>query len=150
MDFWILYTSLAKSDLSEADLKSILEEARSTNQKLEITGILLKRNGYFIQLLEGPVSHVKKVYAKIIADKRHSNIQLLLESAAPQRIFPGWHMGFVDAANTDTDLLVSVKSAMESMGDLKERVLSALQVFSDVGLPPTHPQKTASSADSGR
>ena len=69
-------------------------------------------NNEFIQFLEGDSKSVKDLYANIAKDKRHSNIVLLTEADAEERIFKTWTMAFhsvntMDIANFEKDLFVN-------------------------------------------
>ncbi len=94
--FYLLYVSSATRPLSQDDLKSILEVSQKNNAKYGITGILLYKEGHFMQVLEGGEMLVKLVYAKIANDGRHENVVTLLEDETETRQFPNWTMGFFD------------------------------------------------------
>ncbi|MEL6406516.1 MAG: BLUF domain-containing protein, partial [Chloroflexota bacterium] len=49
----IVYVSYASHTMSESELVEILDTARENNQRLNVTGMLLYRDGFFIQALEG-------------------------------------------------------------------------------------------------
>jgi len=70
----LVYVSFANLDMSEDELRDILTKARENNQKLELTGMLLYRNGFFIQALEGEEEVVTALYEKIKQDPRHRSI----------------------------------------------------------------------------
>ncbi len=95
----IIYSSLATSALTMAELEDLLAWSRVRNEADEITGLLLyfapelARAPSFLQLLEGPADAVEATYARIAADTRHQDVQLVSRSDAPQRVFPDWTMG---------------------------------------------------------
>ena len=64
--------------------------------KLGVTGILLYKDGNFMQVLEGEKEVVMKVAATIEADGRHKGVIVLLQGEREQRDFPDWSMGFRD------------------------------------------------------
>jgi acylphosphatase len=90
----IVYISSAVPLLSNADLTALLEQSRQKNAELEITGILLYRDGDVMQLLEGPEEAVKKLVQTIYADPRHRSVIQLLERKISHRTFPDWSMKF--------------------------------------------------------
>ena len=95
--FQLVYISEAVEDLSYSDLENILKTARLKNLALNITGILIHREGFFIQLLEGPKDHVKEVMSKIIKDRRHKNLRIIHEwDQVQNRFFTDWSMSFLD------------------------------------------------------
>ncbi len=90
----ITYASSATQPFSDEDLKALLIKARDNNSKLGITGLLLYKDGNFMQTVEGPEDAVRELYKKINADPRHTHILKLLEYEITERSFPTWEMGF--------------------------------------------------------
>lgn len=90
----LVYVSAASRPFAERDLVDLLEQAREKNAKLGITGMLLFRDGAFMQALEGTKDHVKAVFEKIEKDERHECIVVLYEGPIKSRSFPDWSMGF--------------------------------------------------------
>ena len=98
--FHLVYVSAATHPLDKADLLQMLKEARERNQQLGVTGLLLYKDGDFIQLLEGDKATVKALFQDSIRkDPRHRNIQVLIEDEAPKRLFADWSMGFRNLAD---------------------------------------------------
>ena len=98
--FHLVYVSAATHPLDKADLLQMLREARERNQQLGVTGLLLYKDGDFIQLLEGDKATVKALFQDSIRkDPRHRNIQVLIEDEAPKRLFADWSMGFRNLAD---------------------------------------------------
>lgn len=97
--FHLVYVSAATHPLDKADLLQMLKEARERNQQLGVTGLLLYKDGDFIQLLEGDKATVKALFQDSIRKyPRHRNIQVLIEDEAPKRLFADWSMGFRNLA----------------------------------------------------
>ncbi|MCE7946275.1 MAG: BLUF domain-containing protein [Chloroflexi bacterium CFX4] len=90
----LVYISFAKHPMSESELRALLEECRTNNEKLNVTGMLLYRNGFFIQALEGDEEVVEKLYAEILKDPRHQDILRVYKAPIMVRSFPNWTMGF--------------------------------------------------------
>jgi hypothetical protein len=79
---------------SYEQLVVLLNTSRKNNAPLGITGLLLNKEGNFMQILEGPERAVRELAAKISKDPRHRGIITLLESYSEQRQFADWKMGF--------------------------------------------------------
>ena len=94
MIFELIYYSTASPDLSTNDILNILENSRDFNSKNEITGCLLYHNNEFVQLIEGEEGAVKKLYAKIESDKRHSNLIIMIQDNIAGRSFKNWSMAY--------------------------------------------------------
>jgi hypothetical protein len=70
----------------------ILTKSRAKNPAAGITGNLIYHADLFLQLLEGPHSAVKELYAKILADNRHADIVKLRDASFNRRLFASWAM----------------------------------------------------------
>lgn len=95
----LVYVSSATHLMSKPELIEILEVARRNNTRLGVTGMLLYRDGNFIQLLEGDQDAVKNLYATIEQDSRHFGSMVLLEEDTDERLFSEWSMGFRDLSD---------------------------------------------------
>jgi len=56
--------------------------------------MLLYREGFFIQALEGEQEVVESLYKKIAKDRRHKNVTLVYTHEIDKRGFGDWSMGF--------------------------------------------------------
>jgi len=90
---------------SQAELLALLGKSRANNEKLGITGIMLYRDGNFIQLLEGEAGDVRALYQKIKRDRRHGGVIVLLEGSVAERDFPDWSMAFRDLSLAENNSL---------------------------------------------
>ena len=90
----LLYVSNTAQHVGVGELDDILTASRRNNALLGITGLLLFIDGGFLQMLEGEERAVRELYARIAADPRHINPQLMLDREVPVRAFPEWSMGF--------------------------------------------------------
>lgn len=93
----IAYVSSALGDVSEARLEALLVDSRGFNLSKGVTGVLLYHDGKFFQYIEGPVSGVEEVYARIKASRRHFGLVELLHERIHGRVFSEWSMGFACA-----------------------------------------------------
>jgi hypothetical protein len=96
----LIYVSSAIALFSEQELADLLERSRRNNRALGITGLLLYKEGNFMQCLEGPEEAVCTLTAKIKSDPRHRGMLVLLKGQHTQPEFSEWAMGFkrLDAA----------------------------------------------------
>lgn len=106
--FHLVYVSQAVDDLSYTDIREILEVSRKNNSAQNITGILILRDGYFLQVLEGDEKHIHALVAKIKDDDRNYRLQVKIEAESDTRLFDKWSMAFLDGdieANSTVDLI---------------------------------------------
>ena len=59
-----------------------------------ITGMLLYKDGKFMQVLEGNESAVRELYRRIQTNPSHHQIELLFEGDQPKQQFKEWSMAF--------------------------------------------------------
>ena len=97
----LIYTSDATDDLTDADLKSILESAHRNNAQWGLTGMLLFGRGHFIQVLEGSDDAVETLMARIAADARNTHLRRLMVRTLDAREFADWSMGFHRLSEAD-------------------------------------------------
>jgi len=96
--FRIVYVSSASHYFSKSEIQAMLEGARPKNAKIGITGMLLYKDGNFLQALEGEEAVVTKLANTIEHDPRHTGFLVLMRGPAERRLFPNSPMGFHDLA----------------------------------------------------
>jgi hypothetical protein len=92
--FFTVYVSSAIRLLGEEELVRILEVSRRNNARDDITGMLLYKDGNFMQFLEGPKPEVCALLDRIRGDARHHGMIILLQDEHAEREFGDWSMGF--------------------------------------------------------
>lgn len=90
----LVYTSIANQKMSDDNLKDLLKKSRSKNETLNITGMLLYLDPFFIQILEGEEATVNEIIKTIQHDSRHNKVKIIYRKPIEQRSFPNWTMGF--------------------------------------------------------
>ena len=90
----LIYVSSAVEHFSGQELEDLLKKCRENNSAAGLTGMLLYRDGNFMQCLEGPKDAVCRLELKIKADPRHRGMLTLLQEENAQPEFSGWAMGF--------------------------------------------------------
>jgi hypothetical protein len=104
MIFVHVYVSSAVTPFSNEEVQKLLIECRNNNAKLGITGLLLVKDGNFMQILEGPENAVRELVSKIHKDPRHVGVITLLEELVDRSQFPDWTMGFRDLTSPRSEL----------------------------------------------
>ena len=115
----LAYASSASSYFSEDELARLLENSRSKNARLELTGALLYENGRFIQVLEGPEAAVRALYAKIKTDPRHRGFHMVSNERITTRLFPDWTMGFHALTGSDASKVPGFNKFFEQIDKSK-------------------------------
>ncbi|WP_195908456.1 BLUF domain-containing protein [Novosphingobium sp. Gsoil 351] len=95
----LVYSSCAQLNpdnaVDLAMIDDILAIARQRNAAVDVTGALLFTEGKFVQALEGDRTAVRATYARIAADPRHDNVEILSSQFSDRRRFKQWSMAFV-------------------------------------------------------
>lgn len=102
----LLYASRAAAPVTQQIIESILQQSRTHNPALGITGILCHGGDVYMQALEGGREAVNALYMKIVRDTRHREVMLLHYSEVPERHFAGWTMGQVNLTKVNPSMLL--------------------------------------------
>jgi hypothetical protein len=86
----------------EVEIGAILDTARAKNRKAGISGALLFNGAAFAQVLEGPLGAVEEIFEQIQCDERHSDVVMLRNAEAAERVFSDWSMAYADPAAVHT------------------------------------------------
>jgi hypothetical protein len=102
----LMYASRAAKPLDPEELTHILRQSRVANPKIGVTGVLCSTGDLFIQVIEGGRAAVNRLYNRIAADPRHTEVTLLAYEETAERRFAGWAMGQVNLARLNPALLL--------------------------------------------
>ena len=141
MVFQLAYASAAVRSLDRAELVALLKQSRANNAEHALTGMLLYREGRFLQLLEGPKGDVQRLYATIVADPRHRDVTTIAERHRVLRQFPSWTMAFrdlVDEPITEPGYTALVDEALEQVPWAVEALLDRFGPAGPNGWPGVH------------
>ena len=140
----IIYASVATQSFGAQQLAELLQKARASNELHGLTGMLLHSDadGSFLQVLEGESAAIDQLYRKLLLDKRHSHLTLIIREPIPERHFAEWTMGF---SSVSADKLSKVPGLNDffqkgsSFTDLDAgRAKKVLSAFVAVRWRPTH------------
>ncbi len=94
--FQIVYTSTASKEFGRPELLDMLQGSVRRNKQSGITGLLLYKDGCFMQVLEGEEEPVIALFSKISRDPRHHHVIPLLRERIEERKFSHSAMSFHD------------------------------------------------------
>ncbi len=89
----ICYISNKKSDLSQSDIDSLMDFVINTNNRINITGVLISKNRHFFQIMEGEAQVIDSTFDNIKIDTRHYGLIKLLETEVEDRLFEDYDGG---------------------------------------------------------
>ena len=102
----LMYASRATGAMDHEALLTILRQSKAHNPTVGITGVLCFSEGIFLQVLEGGRAAINRLYARIVADARHTDVELLSYEEISERRFAGWAMGQVNMSRLNPALLL--------------------------------------------
>merc|ERR1712194_824556 len=91
--FCVHYISrMALDDESNECVEEITEHARRRNKERMVTGIMFHEpdTNRVYQCLEGPRDVVEHLFRNILADGRHTDVQVVKMQPITSRIYEGW------------------------------------------------------------
>ena len=94
--FHVVCASTASYVFNKPRLHTLLEETRGIYTRLGITGMLLYKDGNFLQVLEGEEQLVMTLVSMIKESPGHKGFQMLMTDTSEHRLFPDWSMAFRD------------------------------------------------------
>ena len=97
----IFYISRSAGPQTSVVTGSILKTAMGFNRVNQITGVLCQGDGFFLQMLEGERSVINQLYARIVRDSRHKDVELIKYEDISQRKYSQWSMALIDLSDTD-------------------------------------------------
>jgi hypothetical protein len=131
--FHLVYSSKATIKISTERLEEILKIAREKNEAYGISGLLLYRHGFFIQLLEGNEDQVYKIYNKIKTDSRHQDAFILAEFHSETRLFQNWSMGSIIDKFENERIIKKLESLLKTPIGFKDNMKNqVIEIFQHV------------------
>jgi hypothetical protein len=97
----LIYVSKAVDPQSGTLTDSILRKAHVWNTQNDVTGVLCEGQGVFLQALEGERGKVNQLYARIFADPRHTDLELIHCESITTRRYGEWSMARVNLSDVD-------------------------------------------------
>lgn len=92
----LVYVSSSTRKLTDAEILEILRTSQRNNERRAITGMLLYKDGNFLQVLEGRDAEVTDLVERVERDARHRGLIVLTKKRIQERQFPNWSMAFKD------------------------------------------------------
>ena len=111
----IVYSSKAEHPFSDADLALLLEQSRENNAELDISGMLLYRQGRFLQVLEGEDAPLRDKMAVIARDPRHTEVRTLLDEPIDHRFFGQWTMRYEHVSDDDASTIPGYRQSFDDL-----------------------------------
>jgi hypothetical protein len=82
----------AQGAVFESLTEEIVAVSARNNAGAGLTGLLVAADGWFLQTLEGPRREVSTTFARIAADTRHFDFEIISAGPVDGRLFGRWSM----------------------------------------------------------
>ena len=92
--YQLIYVSSATETFTREKFLDMAFVMSSENTKAGITGMLVFKDGNFMEVLEGEESAVKALFSKIEQDTSHTLVSVIQEGEISTREYPSWAMNF--------------------------------------------------------
>lgn len=100
----LVYTSRHEK-LDTLAFESILKSSQWNNTLDLVTGVLVVDEASFLQVIEGSREAIAKCFARIMADKRHHDVQIIACGDVSRRLFHDWNMRLVNVHRIKQEIL---------------------------------------------
>jgi uncharacterized Fe-S cluster-containing radical SAM superfamily protein len=88
--YQLIYISSATKNLARDEFLELVALSKSKNDALEVTGVLMFKDGNFMQVLEGEQEIISKLYSTIRLDSRHTLVSIIQEGPIGLREYSDW------------------------------------------------------------
>ena len=135
----IVYISRLAPHRDSAVFGNICLLARARNIDWGISGVLLFDGERFLQWLCGPPDKVSRLMRAIVADERHVDLRVLLETTLPATASAQlWRAGFVDTDALDEFMAVDMADHGKLLDGLSRLVGQPVAGKALLGIPADH------------
>jgi hypothetical protein len=145
----VVYRSRAVTPLSDYELYELVQTAQIRNATEQITGLMLYDQGRFYQWLEGPAESVARLMRAIAVDRRHTDVEILVDKPVPARQFGEWRMRLattgVRSIRSVHNVVVPSAQVLEEIHQNPDNVAEVLAGFAPHPVPPAGNQPAARS-----
>jgi hypothetical protein len=126
----LVYTSQTEVFFSKHDLLNLLYQSRACNSIAGITGVLIHRSNFFLQVIEGEQEAIGDLLGKLIKDTRHIKLKIVLDINTDSRLFSNWSMGCVDFNKVELSLIPELRIDLSDPEVIQELITRLPEVSS--------------------
>lgn len=109
---FLVYTSRIKC--SREDIDEIVQRSIAKNTLFKMTGALINDSTHFLQFLEGPSAAAGDTILRIMADRRHDDVRILICEPTQTRLFSDWHMKHASVELPERAISEKVEKLLQS------------------------------------
>jgi hypothetical protein len=128
----LIYISSSIELLTVQQLNDLLALARTANKKHNVTGMLLYKDGGFMQAIEGEEDDIEQLLLNIMKDMKHAGLIVLLREPIRERSFSTWSMGFKNLSSEKLEGFSEFLSSTAENDLLQSKAKTLLLSFKEV------------------
>ena len=106
----VLQCRITRHDSTTEMLPEILSISQERNSAIEVTGALLCCDGWFLQVLEGPMVNVLETYGRVLRDSRVEDLTVVEAASVRERRFPEWGMCGLVLSSVDRQIIKTLET----------------------------------------
>jgi hypothetical protein len=118
----IIYTSLATEHFNRRGLLDLLHESRGFNSLDNISGVLMHKEGRFVQVIEGYPDELDDLFERLLRDPRHKDVRVILDTTVDSRLFSNWAMGCADFDEPELSMIPGIRTDLNDPQVIEELV----------------------------
>ncbi|AUC81519.1 BLUF domain-containing protein [Lacinutrix sp. Bg11-31] len=119
----IVYTSQASKQFSKRSLLDLLHDSRAFNTIDNISGVLMHRNGCFLQVIEGESDVVNSLFIRLLKDPRHKEVKIILDSSVDSCLFSNWAMGCADFDDPELSMMPGIRTDLSDPKVIEDLII---------------------------
>jgi hypothetical protein len=110
-------------NFNKRELLDLLHDARAYNTIDNICGVLMHRNGHFLQVFEGESNPIENLLSRLQRDTRHKNLEISHYSFVDSPLFSNWAMGSADLEAPELSLMPGLRTDLYKAEVVQELVM---------------------------
>lgn len=118
----IIYSSQAVEKFSKRHLLDLLHDSRGYNSIDNISGVLMHKQGYFLQIIEGNPKVIDDLLERLHRDPRHKDLKIIRDSMVENRLFTNWAMGCADFDDAELSMLPGFRTDLTDPDVIEELI----------------------------
>ncbi|GAL64533.1 BLUF domain-containing protein [Algibacter lectus] len=118
----LIYSSQAVKQFTKRQLLDLLHDSRGFNAIDNISGVLMHKHGYFLQIIEGDPEVIDDLLVRLRKDTRHKDLKIIHDSTVQDRLFTNWAMGCVDFDDAELSMLPGFRTDLTDPEVIEELI----------------------------
>ena len=118
----LAYTSSAKTEFNKRLLLDLLHDSRAYNTIDNISGVLIHKQGFFLQVIEGEPEAVNNLLKRLMIDPRHHKLKIIYDCSADKRLFSNWAMGCADFDQPELSMMPGILQDLTNPNIIEELI----------------------------